>query len=173
MSPSRTRCIVPCKLLWNNQLCWNIYWIFCSDRSWICSCLFAAGFFTFSYFHIFKERMHPHKMQINLLLLNWSRWKAPSIAINSHTKTHFLCVILTKCVFEKPGGDPALGDIIRHGIFADPAEDTQSWLSVFPWINNPGLCSMQYQGHQHIPWSPRDVSNTCIKPFIVETGSRG
>lgn len=55
----------------------------------------------------------------------------------------FLCVFSVLCDW-KPKGDCSLGLIFRWGnFFAVSTEGTEPWLSVFPWINNSGLCRIK------------------------------
>lgn len=43
-------------------------------------------------------------------------------------------------MFDKPRGGHCN---LKQEICAGSAEGTQSWLSAFPWINNPGLCGIK------------------------------
>lgn len=119
----------------------------------------------FAYFlpHIISQGKYKH------VQIARSSYSLKDITINArvHTHTHSVCIFLCLFVFVNPNrvGAPHF----RQGVSAGSAEGTQSWLSVFSWINNPGLCGINDNNRSRSLPS----FNSCIKHFIVRTGSHG
>lgn len=68
------------------------------------------------------------------------------------------------------------GLVFRRGIFAGSTEGTQSWLSAFPWINNPGLCGIKDNNRfldlRHASATPASSPSLWRRGLVVKRRTR-
>lgn len=107
---------------------------------YLCSIFWAS--FLFSHSLLFS---HMQTVQIWIVFsFNWSRLNDSFISINACTDTHIFMCNSCFCFYLKKWRGLLLGTAFSaKGFFAGSTEATQSWLSGFPWINNPGLFSIK------------------------------